>query len=431
MKRSVLALALCLALLAGCGEPENVTASSPEPQAQGEGGVAVHWDVLETPAPGLANRRYEAYTDTLIPADDYGALVPYLGGEVSLGNGVLTTWFYGLATRGGEIVTDPAYLDVSGCQWFDRSTGTWEHAGALVLQSAAPVEIGEDGRQRFELRCGVCAADGSWYTGQRFTLVAAMSSVGLLCIEDTGDAVMLDYSGGELWRWAAREIPLPHFRDNEYVSSNFSVWGEYLCYVEGWDSYGRERVRYVDARTGEVYGYVPEDLVSDGTSDGFSRGTGASFLETEDGVIVRPDSGGEYLVEAPEASGGFYANVNGDRVLFNYYGGPQVLTDLEGVELARWEDGRAEFMSGDPDPDSPTLLRCVVDEFDEDAGYHSATVTIYDRSGRELLRSDGAAFQFLDRLLIADGGSYRLTDLEGRDLIRISRWEAMDIPMEE
>ena len=48
--------------------------------------------------------------------------------------------------------------------------------------------------------------------------------------------------------------------------------------------------------------------------------------------------------------------------------------------------------------------------------------TIYDRDGGLLMVTDGPADQFGDRLLIVDGDSYRLTDLEGNDLIRLSRW---------
>ena len=95
----LLALAL---LLSACGAP----AEAPE-SAQPQQGVAVHWDVLTPEAENIAERRYEEYTDELIPADDYGPLVPYIGGEA---NGEWEqSWFYGLATRDGEIVTDPVY----------------------------------------------------------------------------------------------------------------------------------------------------------------------------------------------------------------------------------------------------------------------------------------------------------------------------------
>ena len=57
-------------------------------------------------------------------------------------------------------------------------------------------------------------------------------------------------------------------------------------------------------------------------------------------------------------------------------------------------------------------------------------MTIYDRDGRLLMEADGPAEQFHDRLLMVDGGSCRLTDLEGRDLIRLTRPTA-DIPAEE
>ena len=70
---------LALALLAGCQQPAVESPSpvpspdaSPAPSYQ----VTTHWDALnERPTP-LVQRRYEGYTDDLIPADDYGQLVP-------------------------------------------------------------------------------------------------------------------------------------------------------------------------------------------------------------------------------------------------------------------------------------------------------------------------------------------------------------------
>lgn len=102
---------LALALLAGCQQPAVESPSpvpspdaSPAPSYQ----VTTHWDALnERPTP-LVQRRYEGYTDDLIPADDYGQLVPYIGGEASA-QGWGTGWYYGLATRDGGHCHRPGF----------------------------------------------------------------------------------------------------------------------------------------------------------------------------------------------------------------------------------------------------------------------------------------------------------------------------------
>ena len=97
------------------------------------GGARGALEVLETSAPNIANRRYEAYTDALIPAGDYGELVPYIGGEV-MPAGPFTTYLYGLATHEGEIVTDPVYFSVESCRWYDARAS----AAARTRSSSAP-----------------------------------------------------------------------------------------------------------------------------------------------------------------------------------------------------------------------------------------------------------------------------------------------------
>ena len=57
--------------------------------------------------------------------------------------------------------------------------------------------------------------------------------------------------------------------------------------------------------------------------------------------------------------------------------------------------------------------------------------TLYDRDGELMGKFSGNVEQWGDRLLIADSDSYRLTDLEGSDLIRLSRFDQLDIPAEE
>ena len=249
MKRNAispaLAAAVLMAALASCG-PEAAPAST------GPAELEAHWEVLETSAPNVANRRYEGYTDALIPAGDYGELVPYIGGEV-MPAGPFTTYLYGLATYEGEIVTDPVYFSVESCRWYDGA-GDSGSADALILSSGETAE-GEDGSS-FEIRRGLCAADGSWYTGQRFSDVPLQSRCGALCLEPDGAVAMLGWDGAELWRWEAGAAPLEGFAERAEYLSYAEYAGDYLIYDTG----GESAPSYIDLRDGRVYADKPAEL---------------------------------------------------------------------------------------------------------------------------------------------------------------------------
>lgn len=146
MKKAIL-LGLALALvLTGCAAP---AAETPEP-TESVSPVYTDWSKLtpyEAPK-ALYTRRYEGYTDHVIPADDYGPLVPFAGNVVYNKRGGIS-YTYGLATLTGEVVTDPVFLSV---EYLEDVVGT-----PLLLTRTFP---GED----FPLRSALCAQDGSWCT---------------------------------------------------------------------------------------------------------------------------------------------------------------------------------------------------------------------------------------------------------------------------
>ena len=116
-----------------------------------------------------------------------------------------------------------------------------------------------------------------------------------------------------------------------------------------------------------------------------------------------------------------YTAENGDRIL-SLNASEWVLCDLEGRVLRRFND-YVSFFTG-TGGDSALLYTT---EFVHD----KPQISIYDRDGKFMIKVIGMAEQFYDRLILADGDCYRLTDLEGRDLIRLSRWITADIPAEE
>ena len=421
MNRKIISLSLAAAALlslSACG-PEAAPAST------GPAEVEAHWEVLETSAPYIANRRYEGYTDALIPADDYGELVPYIGGEV-LSIPPFSTYMYGLATREGEIITDPVYFSVKDCRWYDGA-GESGSADALILSSGETAE-GEDGSS-FEIRRGLCAADGSWYTGQRFSDVPLESRCGALCLEPDGAVAMLGWDGAELWRWEAGAAPLEGFAERAEYLSYAEYAGDYLIYDAG----GEGAPSYIDLRDGRVYAEKPAELTWPPAEEPLPFGAekyAGGLYTIEDGLItIEPDSGGSYTFAVPEGPGDFYPSINGDRVIFHFYGEASVLTDLDGNELKRWEDSLTDFIS-QLNPFTPALIARNEVVPGED-GEPRIVYTVYDRDGNVVADNCSFAWQYLDRLCLVEDDSYRLTDLEGNDLIRLSRWITADIQAEE
>lgn len=428
MKRRCLALPLALLLLSGCQAPAEV--SSPPPSAAPS--VAVHWDALDEREPPVANRRYEGYTDDLIPAEDYGQLIPYIGGENSL-EAWGTGWFYGLATREGEIVTDPVFLGVNRLTYYDYDTRATAGAPVLVLHKGGiDGEADPEDYGRFYHRYGLAAADGAWYTGMNYSALICQSELGALMFETGGDVVMIGLDGEELWRWAADSIPLSGLAPQEYFWESVNTAGPYLSYVTEWNERGEPSYLYVDLRSGQVLPGVPDDLP---TYPEYADGVGyysCGWYEQADGVItIHPDDGPVHSFEMP--AGCDYPDIDGDRVIFRPNTDREgqarsIVTDLSGNELFR-SDYYLNYI-WQSWGDTPSLL--YYSEFQDDgSGASWSLSTVLDRDGRELFSAREYPEQFGDRLIFADETSYRVTDLAGRDLIRLSRWAALDLPADD
>lgn len=371
----VLALAL---LLSACGDPEPQQTPEPTPPPSG---VAVHWDVL-TPRPeNIAERRYEGYTDRLIPADDYGDLMPYIGGEAA--TDWEQSWFYGLATHDGEIVTDPVYTEVNALGWFDYRQGKTRHEDVLILRSAVPTDEAsypqDEWTPKFEDRYGLAAIDGSWYTGQIYNMLICGSQLGALLFDTAGDAVMIGLDGQEIFRWKAGAIPVDGLDPDDAFGWIANTVGPYMEFMSGYDGYSEPTVRYVDLRSGAVYNERPADYNDE-------------YVEQD--------------------------YVSGDRVITGIYGENR-LEDLEGNVLLTtngWLDWM--YMSyGDGLP----LCVSTIYEQDEETEEYIVTNFVYSRDGEQICKARGEVMQWGDRLIIADETNYRVTDLEGNDLIRLTR----------
>lgn len=425
---------LALALLAGCQQPA-VESPSPDPSPEASPApsyqVTTHWDALEERPSPLVSRWYEGRTDDLIAADDYGPLVPYIGGEASA-EGWGTNWTYGLATRDGVIVTDPVFLSVEPLSYYDYEARATVRAPMLILRQGGIDEDADPNGPGHYYDCyGLAAMDGSWYTGLIYPSLVCQSELGVLMFDTGGDVVMVGLDGQERWRWAAGDIPLPGLVPQAYYWEEAATGGPYLRYITQWNDDGWPDYLYVDLRTGQVLDQAPADYPQDiPYEDGVGYYTGG-WYEQADGVItIHPDGGPDHTFQMPD--GCDYPDINGDRVIFRpsiFTGDDQtqsVVTDLEGSVLF----SQTEVLSflWQQCGDTPSLLTYTV--YDQD--YVHSRTTVLDRDGQAVLTAqDYSLTQFGDRLLYVSEGFYHLCDLEGNDLLRIPRWSSLDLPADD
>jgi hypothetical protein len=163
MKReSILALVLILIIaLSACTASGNAEAPSPTPSQSASPSPTPSQPVTYTvktdysgltpykPIEEVYTRLTEDYMPELIPSDDYGPLLPYVGEVIDSDWG--SFHYYGLMTKDGMIVTDAVYA------------GVYPESTFYVLYQ--PTEMAEpEGYLHAVKRYALCALDGSWAT---------------------------------------------------------------------------------------------------------------------------------------------------------------------------------------------------------------------------------------------------------------------------
>lgn len=219
--KNLTALALSALLLAGCtargpgsASVSSVGSNSSSGQpAVSSPNVQVDWSRLEedSPAPQAdvdGGRWFEGYTDRLITGEDYGPLVPYIGGqsypftrwenegEIQEYWSPWATSFYGLMTWDGKIVTDPVYQ--SAFSYSFQLDGTSHVLPVLLLTRADPAWEDFGNGQRY----AVAAEDGSWCTEFEF-LNYTNRKEQLFLLRPEGCTVLDSKTGARRdWSWA-------------------------------------------------------------------------------------------------------------------------------------------------------------------------------------------------------------------------------------
>ena len=204
------ALLLSALLLVGCGTSGGNASAAPAPPSSG---VQVDWSKLEQDTPIFqadrdGGRWYAGAAPELIPSEEYGPLVSYVGsmaysfdtwtdseGQEQVFYSEWGTSLYGLMTKEGKLVTDPVYLSVvqPDFHWQGKAT----YLPVLVLtQAREEWQDSNNGR-----RCCVAALDGSWCTDFEFWLYTAREDE-LLLVGPKGLTWMDAVSGNRMdWSW--------------------------------------------------------------------------------------------------------------------------------------------------------------------------------------------------------------------------------------
>lgn len=231
---------LCAALLLGVTActPGAVSKESPPPVSPlantapptpvPTAAVSVHtdWSKLGEkpgPLPEIKSRRYEKYTDTLIPKDDYGMLIPYAGSRLlddwPAANGCL----WGLMTTEGVVVTDPVFSSAYRASYYsDYDSGNYGNIPLplLVLTKGDPT-LGVEAWDA--ARIAIAASDGSWVTDFEYLGVRAYDNGLLLCTADS--LTLMEPDGRILNRYTPADLGLPEKEFKWLLSAVISYEG--------------------------------------------------------------------------------------------------------------------------------------------------------------------------------------------------------------
>lgn len=267
MKKRISAALALLLLLTSCGGPvagdptptpfptgtpseaptESPAETPVEPPAETPAAgspVYTDWSKLEPYEPKTAvyTRRYEGFTDTLIPADDYGPLLSFAGTAITgieeweYQSYYYDFYLYGLVTREGEVVLDPvlssAFYLTESDQW-----GNQAHKSELMV--LGKVFYDEEGQP--EERYALCAGDGRWCTDFLYeynweNYYGSTFDRGVPMVKQGGKLAFLDTHTGEELRELdfasqvdAGEISLSGFEVDPHTgwtTVNLYIWRE-------------------------------------------------------------------------------------------------------------------------------------------------------------------------------------------------------------
>lgn len=388
----------------------------------------------------IANRISDGPLPEFLPADSYGAILPYIGGEQSFsyyeGDPYSADFLYGLCTTDGTILTDAVYSSVYQASWHDTAFGRSHDLPVWVFTQTAQREDGQ-----YYTSVGLAALDGSWFTGMKFeaslnTYIFTCSN-GLLMKLDDETAVMVGLSGQELFRWTVDDF-LP--ADHDYRGWFFDDGLNWLLRNVGGRVYYRPsemgldgpEYQWIDPITGKFLGEHEFDEPLDLTATGIHYFDGGWCKLNGQTMEIHYDDGTEtsFTTDGPVGS---YYDVTAHYFRLYRTRGKEYICTHDGAILASGSDEYSLNLYRDSGTGVgyPALYSYQYDEASRRDWY---TFIFLNPDGSELATvtcSNGWPTLFNGLISVADDTTYRLTDLAtGKDLIRLPRWGNMDLPAE-
>lgn len=375
--KCLICLALSALLLAGCAPAapvddsfdEGEVSSTPElTQNNLTFDVRADWSRLEGERtahrqPDVdGGRWYPEFTDRLIPGEDYGPLIPYLGSLVypyqrweNPTGEMQEYWyevdaFYGLMTREGKIVVDPVYQSADSYSY--RWQGEELALPVLILHRSDPVWAETDEERYAELysRYAVAAENGRWATD--FEFLRYTNRGDQLLLAGPQGLTQLDSVTGSQKNWTWEDLGV---REEE-VSTTLNqirwiyglTWTEHGVLVgtareETGDSSASSCFRIFQPENGEI-SWVDEAQWEAWYHEHYDRERGQDWELIQEGNQVTLSFNGESCVISDAPSGCWSAKVRNGLAILRAGSGYQLrrLSDgellLEGVSIEFIQD---------------------------------------------------------------------------------------------
>lgn len=366
MRRTLPALLLSAALLAGCSAPGESSASSQPDGSQSAssaqiGGespqVQTDWSVLEedgeTP-PTVWHHWYSGYTDHLIPRTDYGVLLPFAGARVILQPLVgenpdpyylSPSCLYGLMTQEGVVVMDPVCTSISRVS-YPIDSGDTVSLPVLVLEKG-DAERGAAGSGTLK---ALAAADGSWCTDFLYWGCAA-SPTAILAGGEDGMDLLAPQTGEVVKEWSWSQLGLENGDGVPWITGDaysYLQWTGDRFFLGCFGQNGDE-ARFLDPMTGEVTTSSAQTWYE--SLDQKFQNAPQTWWDTRsngDGTYTLSLGEESHTISAPLDMGDALPYVTGgDRVIFEDGHGAFAVTDLEGEVILPRREGTLVVLQSD------------------------------------------------------------------------------------
>lgn len=220
------------------------------------------------PPEEIYTRLSESYMPQLLPSEDYGMLVPYVG-QILQSDTWGAGYIKGLVTLDGQIVTDAVYCSIYSPSTYDSLSSGRTQRNVYILCKAVTFQT--DKGEQVEKRYAICALDGRWVSPLDYVKVLTCDQVMLLFRDyETRDFDVMDYSGKILYN-SKKLSCFSQLQDYTFYFPNGSMpipFGSSEGYIALWNWEYDVPCAFLNEKTGDLV--ITEYTSTTGFSDGFA-----------------------------------------------------------------------------------------------------------------------------------------------------------------